>query len=611
MSKQFALQICRGANLGKTWAIGPLPLVIGRSSECDIRIVDATISRRHCEVWLTDSGPRIKDLESSNATVVNGDAVSESDLTVGDEITIGPYSLKLVEIDTPQARPRSPIEDSTPATLSLSEAFFIQDPLAPTKGFSPPSHVSEFRELLRINREFARSLDVNELMNTLDTVLKQKFEPDAWWLVRVVGADKKLVPHPLSSGATHDALPAQDIQRALKSESGILVPRRRAESGKSCIETTIVAPLVLADERIGALAVRSGMPRRIYDEADLEFFVALAHTFTPYLRAAEQTEQLRRDMARLQDEIGPTTALIGNSTAVKEVRDLAARAAKSDLPVLVLGETGTGKELLARMIHDLSPRCNNPYVVVNAAAIPRELFESEMFGHEKGAFTGAARQKPGHFEVAHTGTIFLDEIADLSLENQARMLRVLESGRFHRVGGTREVSVDVRIVSATNRKISSADGDFRSDLYHRLSGFVISMPPLRQRKSDIPELVTHFLSRSRPGGGFAVRTVSPAALEKLTAYDWPGNVRELRSCVERAAALAQGDTIEPDDIVLPRDQSVESDSGSHLLTLSEAERHHIVRVLKRHKGNIRSAAQALKISRVTLYKKINDYGIEL
>jgi len=293
------------------------------------------------------------------------------------------------------------------------------------------------------------------------------------------------------------------------------------------------------------------------------------------------------------------------------VRDLAGRSAKSELAVMVLGETGTGKELLARMIHDLSPRAKNPYVVVNAAAIPRELFETEMFGHEKGAFTGAARQKPGHFEVAHGGTLFLDEVGDLSLDNQARILRIIESGRFHRVGGTREVAVDVRIVTATNRPLGSKESTkwFRPDLYHRLSGVVILMPPLRDRKSDINELVDHFLKRMQRAAPYGVHSLSQAAVDKLMVYDWPGNVRELRSCVERAAALAQSEQIEADDIVLPNESKGESDSGSHLLTLSEAERHHIVRILKRHKWNIRSAAQALRISRVTLYKKINDYAI--
>jgi len=555
--------------------------------------------------------PRLRDLGSSNDTILNGEVIEEAELNEGDIITVGPYSLRLILIDMAYNPVNATIPDSTPATLSIADGFFIKDESPETEMAGPTAHVTEFRDLLRINRDYARCTDVSELIAVLGTVLKRRFQPDVWWLARVVGSERKLVAQPLPDDVLCEPLPESDILHALGTESGMLVPRRRSIDGKHVFETILIAPLVLADERIGALAIRAAMPRRIYDEADLEFFLALAHTFTPYLRAAEQTAQLRRDMERLCEVVGVTPSLIGSSAKMKEVRDLAARTAKSELPVLVLGETGTGKELLARMIHDLSPRAKNPYVVVNAAAIPRELFESEMFGHEKGAFTGAGRQKPGHFEVAHGGTLFLDEIGDLSLDNQARILRVIETGRFHRVGGTREVTVDVRIVTATNHKLSAKESEsrFRSDLYHRLSGFVISMPPLRERKADIRELVDHFLARTQRAAGYGVNSITSAAFEKLMTYDWPGNVRELRACIERAAALAQTQQIEPDDIILPNDSRNDPDSGSHLLTLSEAERYHIIRVLKRHKWNIRSAAQALKISRVTLYKKINDYGI--
>jgi Nif-specific regulatory protein len=586
-------------------------MVIGRSTDCSIRIVDATVSRRHCEVWVSDDGPRVRDLGSSNETLVNGAPVTDALLKQGDEINLGPYSLRLVKVEMPAPGKNAPCDTSTPATLALSEGFFIQEPVEGDE--SAPPHVLQFRDLLQSHREFAKCRSVAELISSLSIVLEQRFEPEAWWLVRVVGAERKLVPHPLSTVTPVDALPSDDIQKALASKSGFLMPRRRSHAGKPSIETTLIAPLILADEQIGALAMRTGTPRRVYDESDLEFFLGLAHSFAPYLRAAEQTEQLRRDVERFRVQGGSDSTLVGSSPQIKQVRDLVARAAKSELPVLILGETGTGKEVIARMIHELSGRAKLAYVIVNAAAIPRELFESEMFGHEKGAFTGASRQKMGYFEDAHNGTLFLDEIGDLSVENQARILRVIETGRFNRVGGTREIGVDVRIVSATNRTLmgKEAVSGFRQDLYHRLSGFVISVPPLCGRKSDIPELVEHFLRKPQSLSASSKWTVSPAALEKLCAYHWPGNVRELRSCIERAAALAQGDSIETDDIMLPNEEKRDPDSGSHLLTLADAERHHIQRVLRQHKGNIRSTAQALKISRVTLYKKINDYDISL
>ncbi|NUM53066.1 MAG: sigma 54-interacting transcriptional regulator [Candidatus Hydrogenedentes bacterium] len=614
MSVDYVLQIASGTNVGKTWRLDREPAVIGRSAECTIRIVDSTISRRHCEVWVDDDGPHIKDLGSSNDTLVNGAPVSETLLRDGDEIQLGAYSLRMVEVNQTTPMPEGNASDvSTPATVALSEGFFIQD--APEKNHtqSATPQLSQFRGLLHSHREFARCTNVADLIASLSRILDQRFQPEAWWLVRVLGPDRKPVPHPLSTATSADTLPAGDIQKALASKCGFLMPRRRMLGGKPSIETTIIAPLIVADDQIGALALRAGTPHRVYDESDLEYFLGLAHSFAPYLCAAEQMEQLRRDMERLRRQGAADTSLIGDSAAMKKVRELVGRAGKMDLPVLLLGETGTGKEAAARMVHDLSGRANRPYVIVNAAAIPRELFESEMFGYEKGAFTGATRQKVGYFEEAHTGTLFLDEIGDLAVEHQARILRVIESGKFNRVGGTREIGVDVRIVSATNRELAGKEHaqEFRQDLYHRLSGFVISMPPLRDRKSDIPALVEHFLRRAQPAGPGGKLTVAPSVLEKLATYSWPGNVRELRSCVERAVALAQTDVIEPEDVMLPTEGKRDPDSSSHLLTLADAEKHHIQRILKRHKGNIRSAAQALKISRVTLYKKINDYGIDV
>ena len=612
MSRDFALTITRGTQLSKSWPLTTEPKVIGRSTGCHIRIVDATISRKHCEVWVDGDYPWVRDLESSNDTLLNGIPITKAKLRVGDEIQLGKYSLQLVQLETTVSEPIDPMDDSTPATLALSDGFFVNEVGADKSHADASPRESQFRELLRSHRAFAKCTGVAELVTTLSPVLIQHFGPEAWWLVTTPGADRRLVAHPSSATQTLDASLVNDIQKAIQSKSGVLMPRRREYEGRPSFETTLIAPLVIGEEQLGALALRSGTPNRLYDESDLEFFLGLAHSFAPYLCIAEQTEQLRRDVNRLRSNSGVANTLIGSSANIKEVRSMAARAAKSDLPVLILGETGTGKEVVARIIHELSGRSKHAYVIVNAAAIPRELFESEMFGHEKGAFTGATRQKIGYFEDAHNGSMFLDEIGDLAPEHQARMLRVIETGKFNRVGGTREIAVDVRIVSATNRNLHSKEAGFRQDLFHRLSGFVITIPPLRNRAGDIPELANHFLNALQRPAAITKLSIAPDAMEKLCSYTWPGNVRELKSCVERAAALSQGDVIEAEDIMISIQATRrEPDSSSHLLTLADAERHHIQRILKRHNGNIKSAAQALKISRVTLYKKISDFGIEV
>jgi len=274
--------------------------------------------------------------------------------------------------------------------------------------------------------------------------------------------------------------------------------------------------------------------------------------------------------------------------------------------VLIQGETGTGKELVARALHDQSPRQPFPFVPINCAALPETLIESELFGHERGAFTGAIERKSGLFEVATRGTVFLDEIGELSLPLQSRLLRVLETQEFFRVGGTRIVRVDVRIVSATNRDIRAdvEAGRFREDLYYRLNGVAFRVPPLRERRGDIPLLARHFLDRAGSG-----RMLEPSALEALASYDWPGNVRELEMVIGRAALLSSGPGIRAQDIpieIRPRaaPRVLRTD-----LTLAEMEKEYVQTVLDKNRGHRARTAEALGIDPKTLYNKLRAWGL--
>jgi DNA-binding NtrC family response regulator len=285
------------------------------------------------------------------------------------------------------------------------------------------------------------------------------------------------------------------------------------------------------------------------------------------------------------------------------------RAAPSALPVLVQGETGTGKELLARALHDGSPRASFPFIPINCAALPENLIESELFGHERGAFTGAIDRKTGLFEAASRGTIFLDEIAELTLQLQSRLLRVLETQEFFRVGGTRPVRVDVRVVSATNRDLRAEveAGRFRGDLFFRLNGVSLRVPPLRERRADIPLLAQHFLARVP--GGKPLKELTPAALELLTTYDWPGNVRELEMVIGRAALLCPGPTIDPEDLPLEVRPRAAPRILRTDLTLAEMEREYVQVVLDKNRGHRGRTAEALGIDPKTLYNKLHAWGI--
>jgi DNA-binding NtrC family response regulator len=340
---------------------------------------------------------------------------------------------------------------------------------------------------------------------------------------------------------------------------------------------------------------------------DGEAMARLLDTFLER-RAAISTEDQAPSVQRFRE-------MIGRDEKMLIVFEWIRTAAKSDISVLILGPTGSGKEVVARMIHELSRRGKERFQAVNCAALPDTLFESELFGYEKGAFTGAHDRKPGRLELADHGTLFLDEIGDLSLVAQAKLLRALEDRRFERLGGQKAVQVDFRLISATNRPLDLfvRDGRFREDLYYRVNAFSIRLPSLRERPVDIPVLASRFLARYCATNGLPLdaKTFSAEAIAQLQTYPWPGNIRELESTVSRAALSAPGRVIRDTDIeFLHAHAAPASYAPPKLPTLREAERAHIVRALETAAWNKKEAARILEISRGTLYRKIVEYGLE-
>jgi DNA-binding NtrC family response regulator len=326
-------------------------------------------------------------------------------------------------------------------------------------------------------------------------------------------------------------------------------------------------------------------------------------------------ERRERELNLLRERVARHAAskhFIAGSSSMQEVLEFAARVAPLDTTVLVYGESGTGKEFIVRMIHDQSPRAGAPFLSVNCAALTETLLESELFGHVRGAFTGAVRDKAGLFEVAGAGTLFLDEIGEIAPTVQAKLLRALQEREIRRVGAERNVKVHARVIAATNRDLRAAveAGSFREDLYFRLGAFVITVPPLRDRREDIPLLVHEFLRRSAARVKKDVKTISAEAMTALMRYEWPGNVRELEHALERAVILAHGTSIGvrelPPEVRQPARMRLRTDS----LDLQEQERLMIERALERFRGNRRQAAQALKISTVTLWRKMKQYGLD-
>jgi two-component system, NtrC family, nitrogen regulation response regulator NtrX len=338
------------------------------------------------------------------------------------------------------------------------------------------------------------------------------------------------------------------------------------------------------------------------------------------LRNVLELKGLSESVQRLRSEVESRHEIVGRSFQLRQVLDRLERVAPTDSRVLITGENGTGKELVARALHRLSPRRDQAFVEVNCAAIPSELIESELFGHMKGSFTGAVRDRPGKFELADGGTLFLDEVGDMSAATQAKVLRVLEEGRVTRVGGQKDRKVDVRVIAATNKDLEKEieEGRFREDLYYRLNVVPIHLPPLRERREDIPMLIQHFSDLLASREGLPVRQFSQEAVERLQALDWPGNVRELRNTVERLLILASGDDVTAADVdLLVGGGPGAAGLGAELLHAEsfnefrdQAEKAFLLQKLREHEWNVSETARVLDMPRSNLYKKIEKYGLQ-
>jgi formate hydrogenlyase transcriptional activator len=390
---------------------------------------------------------------------------------------------------------------------------------------------------------------------------------------------------------------------------------------ESGIRSYLTLPLIARGKVVGVLNLASLAPEQ-YSVRDAEFLQEIAQQIALAVENTQAYEEIARLKARLeqeniylQEEIKTQHSfeeIIGRSPVIQKVLQAVETVAPTDAGVLILGETGTGKELIARAIHNLSPRKESVLVKVNCAALPAGLIESELFGHEKGAFTGALARKSGRFETANSGTIFLDEIGDLPLDLQAKLLRVLQEGEFERVGSSQTLKVEVRVIAATNRDLEKAvrENQFRSDLFYRLNVFPIRLPSLRERKEDIPLLVRHLVLKYNLKFGKKIEVIPPNIMEALQAYAWPGNVRELENIIERAVILSQGSRLPPGEWMPTPSATLRA---SHTPTLEELEREHIISVLETTVWRVsgeRGAARLLGMKPTTLEARMKKLGIE-
>ena len=613
---QYYLVSVSGEHKGKVWPMSSVPLSFGRNPECSVMLSAPNVSRRHCQVMLRGEEVLLEDLGSRNLPLVNGRPVRHHILTAGDDLFLGHDHFVLgcvADMSLVGGTGAEPLLD----TLNWERME------GPSEGGAAgrirPRTVQDLAMLYESASEFNGCTDPNALLGVVERRLTDYFNPEAVWIARAQGVVRCSLCGGYNSGKPECEGPSgptqpQALMDACVHQGRALLEQIGAPDADTGEILRYAAPVMFDGIPLAVLAVCTRTGRDVHPEGGLAFITLLARSLAPALFGADQCAAMIRDNERLRVRVNESHTIVGDSEAMRTLRTTTLQCAKTDISVLITGETGVGKELVARALHDFSRRKEAPLVIVNCAAIPRELFESELFGHVKGAFTGATAEGLGLLVKANGGTLFLDEIGDLSLENQARILRVVENRTFRALGSTREVHVDVRFIAATNKNLGLAvrEGRFREDLYHRIRGMEIHVPPLRDHLEDIPALAEHFLIGLRDDNHRTVMGFAPDVFETLRKNPWPGNVRELRNAIHRAITLAQDATIQVRDILsIPAVQTHVADTQIPSVSLGEIEKRHITQTLQQCDGNVRLAAKALGISRTTLYSKINIYGIEL
>jgi formate hydrogenlyase transcriptional activator len=499
--------------------------------------------------------------------------------------------------------------------------------------------VEEYRTLLAVSEAIVSHRDLGSLLHDLASRLHLVVRFDDLALILHDAATDTMRPHVLEPpdpnlGQTFPILPARDTpagtvfqtqQSLVMSDQAALArwPRFLEWAKPLGTNSRCYLPLTTARRRLGTLVFASGQTGA-YDAADLDFIQQIANQVAVAVENALAFEEIQalkdkldKEKVYLEEEIRTEQnfeEIVGEDPALRRILKEVETVAPTATTVLIRGETGTGKELIARALHQLSPRRERAFVKLNCAAIPTGLLESELFGHEKGAFTGAITPKVGRFELAHRGTLLLDEVGDIPLELQPKLLRVLQEQEFERLGSTRTIRVDVRLVTATNRDLAQMVDEerFRSDLYYRLSVFPIVLPPLRERREDIPRLVRHFTQQFARRIGRRIETIPADAMDTLTQYSWPGNIRELQNVIERAVILSAGSTLHiPLGALHAAAPHAQAPAGAPV-TLADAEREHILGVLRESGwvlGGPKGAAARLGMKRSTLQWKMKKLGL--
>jgi Nif-specific regulatory protein len=609
---------------GSIFTIEDLPVVIGRDTTATLCIADASVSRRHSQIEKEEEDFVILDLESLNGTFINDVPVKRRTLHHGDRLRIGDSQFIFLrhegDVNSKSSEVRfddgKMISGST-LQVRFNDALYLM--------------ARDLSALMKVSTTINAIRGVEELQKTL---LELLFE--------VVPAERGaiLLTDPSPQGDQKEFASVFGLDRRRGPDQSISVSRtvtkwvlhhgesllmsnqaepKGFEKSDSLLEqrpgSVLCVPLIMLGRTLGVIYLDTKEPETLFDKDHLQLASAISAITAVAIENARHIEWLVSENQRLIADFNIEHNLVGESPRIREVLQFISKVAPTDSTVLLSGESGTGKELAARAIHLNSLRANKPFMAVNCAALAESLLESELFGHEKGSFTGALMNKKGRLEVADGGTVFLDEIGEVSPALQVKLLRVLQEREFEKVGGTRSIKVDIRVITATNRDLEKAvnDGTFRQDLYYRLNVVNLEMPPLRDRPEDIPLLANYFAAKYSEKCNRRISGIDPEAQARLRNYDWPGNVRELENAIERAVVLGTTDRILLEDLpesLLETDPPATAPATKYLEAVTQTKKQIILSAVEQAKGNYTEAAKLLGVHPNYLHRLIRNLKLK-
>jgi Nif-specific regulatory protein len=607
---------------GSVFSIETLPVVIGRETTATLCIADASVSRRHSQIEREADQFFLQDLDSLNGTFVNEIPIKRRELQHGDRVRIGDSQFIFLTHDADfQASGEihfddGPVISGSTLQFKFNDAMFVM--------------ARDLSALMKISTTINAIRGVEELQRRLLDLVFEVVPAARGVIILIDGSGSK--PGEVSSVFGLDRKRGSDVSIkvsskvtnwALSHRESILITNesqvQEFQSSASLMAdqpaSVLCVPLIMLDKTLGVIYLDTTEPNSVFDQDHLQLVSAISAITAVAIENARHIEWLESENRRLIADFNIEHNLIGESEPIREVLQFISKVAPTDSTVLISGESGTGKELAARALHLNSKRADKSFVAVNCAALAESLLESELFGHEKGSFTGAVTQRKGRLELADGGTLFLDEIGELSLALQVKLLRVLQEREFERVGGTRPLKVNIRVVTATNKDLEQAvtQGSFRQDLFYRLNVVGLEMPSLRDRPQDIPLLANYFASKFAQQCNRRIIGITPEAQARLVSYDWPGNVRELENAIERAVVLGVSERILPEDLpesVLEAQTTVKVPATKYHEAVVETKKEIILSAMQQARGSYTEAARILGVHPNYLHRLIRNLNLK-